>query len=91
MHFLALRIAKLLGFMVSMPYFFKQCWDIVWADLVEAVQDIFVSGCMVQVINITYVTLILRVHNPNKVSDYRPISYCSTLYKAISKVLTCML
>ena len=37
--------------------------------------------------NVTFITLIPKVHSPRKVSEFRPISLSNVLYKLIAKVL----
>lgn len=37
--------------------------------------------------NHTYIVLIQKGNNPQKVSEYRPISLCNVTYKMITKVL----
>ena len=45
------------------------------------------SGNLPPSINHTFVTLIPKVKNLDKVTEYRPISLCNVIYKLISKVL----
>ena len=52
-----------------------------------AVLDFLNSGNMVPDINHTNIVLIPKVKNPEKMSDFRPISLCNVIYKIISKVL----
>ena len=37
--------------------------------------------------NETYICLVLKTKNPQKITEYRPINLCHVLYKIISKVL----
>ena len=44
-------------------------------------------GFIPESINITFISLIPKIHNPKKVSNIRPISLCNVFYKLIAKVL----
>ena len=69
------------------PLFFQHFWPAIGDDVVEAVLTCLNSGSIPSAINRTFITLIPKVKSPVRVSDYRPIALCNTLYKLISKVL----
>jgi hypothetical protein len=67
--------------------FFQRHWNLVKNDVVLAVKD-FLNGDELPVgLNDTSITLIPKVHNPQKISQYRPISLCSVLYKIGAKCI----
>ena len=45
------------------------------------------SGIVPDSINTTFITLIPKIKNPRKVSDFRLISLCNVFYKLIAKVV----
>ena len=53
----------------------------------DAIVDFFSSGCLLREINCTILSLVPKVPNPSSMHDYRPISYCNTIYKCISKII----
>lgn len=57
-------------------------------DVVKAVQEFFEIGELMLELNATNITLILKVDNPSKVSQFCPISLCNVIYKLISKIMT---
>ena len=56
-------------------------------DITQAVLSCMNYGSLLKSINNTFITLILKVKNPERVSEFRPISLCDVIYKIISKVL----
>ena len=69
------------------PLFFQQFWPTVGEDVIEAVLTCLNSGTIPPSINRTFITLIPKVKSLVKVSEFRPIALCNTLYKILSKVL----
>ncbi|GKC75375.1 ribonuclease H-like domain-containing protein, partial [Tanacetum coccineum] len=53
--------------------FFKKSWEVIGADVCNAVREFFGSGKMLGEINATLITLIPKVQTPSKVIDFRPI------------------
>ena len=68
-------------------FFFKHCWDIVGEEVADAVLDFFSTGKLLKAINVASLTLIPKMKSPTHVSDFRPISCCSVIYKCITKLL----
>ena len=56
-------------------------------DVVSVVLDFLNNGNMLPEINHTNIVLIPKVKNPQKMSEFRPISLYNVIYKIISKVL----
>ena len=54
------------------PIFYKSFWP---------------SGIVPDFINTTFITLIPKIKNPRKVSDFRPISLCNVFYTLLAKVV----
>ncbi|KAL0416191.1 UNVERIFIED_CONTAM: hypothetical protein Slati_3451000 [Sesamum latifolium] len=55
--------------------------------MTQAVLEFFQNGRLLKQVNATLLTLIPKVRAPTTVSDFRPISCCNVLYKAITKIL----
>ncbi|GJY59365.1 hypothetical protein Tco_0459257 [Tanacetum coccineum] len=68
--------------------FFKNSWNIVGKEVCLDVQEFFKTGKLLGEISATVISLILKIQQPNKVFDFRPIACCNVLYKCISKILT---
>ena len=67
--------------------FYQRFWPVVGDTVVDVVLEFLNNGHMLPDINHTYIVLISKVKNPEKMSDFRPISLCNVIYKIISKVL----
>ena len=56
-------------------------------DVSRVVLSCLNSTSILRSINHTFITLIPKVHNPERVSNFRPISLCNVIYKIISKAI----
>lgn len=78
---------KLQERMDSMHSSFKKCWDLVGSAILNELQTIFRSQIIPEEINKTQIILIPKKNGAETISQYKPISLCTTLYKIVSKVL----
>ena len=69
------------------PIFCKSFWKIVGDDVTKIVLNALNTGVVHDSLNATFISLIPKIKNPKRVSDFRPISFCNVIYKLISKVL----
>ena len=68
------------------PLFFQTYWPDIGIDITEVVLSCLNSGSLLKSINHTFINLILKVKNPERVTKFKPISHCNVIYKIISKV-----
>ncbi|GJU68574.1 RNA-directed DNA polymerase, eukaryota, reverse transcriptase zinc-binding domain protein [Tanacetum coccineum] len=54
----------------------------------DIVKEFFKANKLLGEFNATLITLVPKIQNPNKVSDFRPIACCNVVYKCISKIIT---
>ena len=68
-------------------HFFKKAWPIIGEEITEVVKEFFKHGKLLRELNSTILALVPKVPNPTTMGDFRPISCCNLLYKAISKIM----
>ena len=56
-------------------------------DITQVVLSCLNSGSILKSINHTFITLIPKVKNLERVSEFRPISLCNVIYKVVNKVI----
>lgn len=71
--------------------FFQRYWDIVEPRVVLEVQSFFISASFPKQWNFTQICLLPKKLHSLLMTDLRPISLCSVLYKIVSKVLVARL
>jgi ribonuclease HI len=69
------------------PLFYQRFWPVVGQDVTRGVLSCLNSGQLLTSINHTFITLIPKVKNPERVTEFRPISLCNVIYKLVSKVV----
>ena len=69
------------------PLFFQKYWDIVGPCVLNCVLQALNLGTMTPHANETYICLVPKTKDPQKITKFRPISLCNVIYKIMSKVL----
>ena len=65
----------------------RRFWSIVGEDVTAAILFFFRTRDLHPGFNSTIVALVPKCQNPSRISEYRPISCCSVIYKCITKLL----
>ena len=67
--------------------FFQKYWDAVGNDITCMVLNVLNRNMSMSNINRTNITLVPKINNPSKMTDFRPISLSNVVYKLVAKVL----
>ena len=73
------------GFTIAV---FQDYWDVIKEDLVRVFAEFHRSEIINQSTNASFIVLVPKKSMSKKISDFRPISLITSLYKIIVKVLS---
>ncbi|RVW92960.1 Transposon TX1 uncharacterized 149 kDa protein [Vitis vinifera] len=73
------------GFTIAV---YQECWDVIKEDLMRVFLEFHTKGVINQSTNATFIAMVPKKSQTFKISDYRPISLVTSLYKIIAKVLS---
>lgn len=94
--FTALEVTQALSQMSSLKYpglgwlpavFFQKYWHIIGSNISSCVLRFLNHNLLPAKLNYTFIVLILKVPNPKRIMEFRPISLCNVVYKTGSKML----
>ena len=66
---------------------FQKCWNTMGQTVIQATISFLSIGYILKELNNTFITLVPKILNPEKISEYRTISLCNVAYKTAAKVL----
>ncbi|XP_069145909.1 uncharacterized protein [Solanum lycopersicum] len=69
-------------------FFFQKCWNIIKNDLLEVLHAFFSGQMIPKYFSHSCIVLLPKVNNPNKLTEYRPISLSNFTSKIISKLVS---
>ena len=68
-------------------FFYKDCWDTVRHEVIEALEEFREGRCQMDRLNKAYIMLIPKVQGAEQIGDFRLISLSNSLYLIFAKVL----
>jgi hypothetical protein len=69
-------------------HFFKKCWPLIKFDIYRLCRDFYDNRADLKSINYSYITLVPKKVNPEKVTYFRPISLLNSTMKILTKILS---
>lgn len=67
--------------------FYQRFWSMVEKSLVEEIKEIFSKKKISEYLNRTLIALIPKIQGLETLGNYRPINFCNTVYKVITKII----
>ena len=67
--------------------FYQECWETVKNDLLRVFLEFHNNGIINQSTNVTFIVLVPKKSQTSRISNYKPISLVTNLYKIIAKIL----
>lgn len=67
--------------------FYQANWEVVGKSVCNFVENAFREGCVDQKTNETLLCIIPKIENPERINQFRPISLCNVIIKAITKLI----
>jgi len=68
-------------------FFYQTCWPVVGDEVCDVVLGVLLGNPLPPGLNDTYITLIPKVPNAERVTQFRPIGLCNVVYKLITKCI----
>lgn len=78
---------KVLGPDGFSPVFFQEFLNIVRYDVTCIARDFIRTDNLLKTLNDTYIVLVPKTQDPRGTIDFRPISWCNTIYKIFTNVM----
>jgi hypothetical protein len=75
--------------MGSLYYFFQKCWDVIYFELLEVLEESRKNVSILKNFNTTNIALILKVNDPYSFANFCPIYLCNTIYKLSQRIFIC--
>lgn len=72
------------GFIVRI---FQVSWEVIKKDRTTAMTHLYLGRSMVRELNHTFITLVPKIQEVERMENFRPIFYVNTLYKIHTKLL----
>ncbi|GLT87927.1 hypothetical protein SLE2022_059780 [Rubroshorea leprosula] len=67
--------------------FIKSEWETIKGDVIGFLEEFQRNGKLVKGLNSSFIVLVPKVENPQKIEEYKPISLIGAVYKILAKAL----